>query len=264
MFVFLDSFQLMTSSLYRLAANLPADAFIYTSHVFQGEKLALMKQIKKVFIPMITWIVKRSFMTSNCPSKDMFYSLLTDEGITDGSYAHAQRVWNTFKIWTMGEYHDLYLKSDKLLLADVFENFRKTCLQYYKLDPYHYFTSPGLSWDAMLKMTNVQLELMTDIDMFQFIEKGMRGGISYIGLCNAIPKHWRKVFRRDNENDLVVSDESVEPFKNSPPTCRQARPFYVSKSFQKPTSEVRLVEAGFTDQTIAALYILPFELTKNT
>ena len=72
---------------------------------------------------------------------------------------------------TMGEYHDLYLVSDVLLLTDVFENFRKTCMQYYKLDPCHYFTSPGLSWDAMLKMTNIKLELMTDIDMFQFIEK---------------------------------------------------------------------------------------------
>ena len=80
----------------------------------------------------------------------------------------------------MGDYHDLYLKSDILLLADVFENVRETCLEYYKLDPCHYFTSPGLSWDAMLKMTNIKLELMTDIDMFQFIEKGLRGGISYI------------------------------------------------------------------------------------
>ena len=105
--------------------------------------------------------------------------MLTDEGITDKSYAHAQNVWKTFKLKSAG-YHDLYLKSDILLLADVFENFRKTCLLYYKLDPCHYFTSPGLSWDAMLKMTDIQLELITDIDMFQFIEKGMRGGISYI------------------------------------------------------------------------------------
>ena len=81
---------------------------------------------------------------------------------------------------TMGEYHDLYFKSDILLLADVFENFRKTCLQYHRLDPAHYFTSPGLSWDAMLKMTGIKLELMTDVDMFQFIAKGMRGGVSYI------------------------------------------------------------------------------------
>lgn len=80
----------------------------------------------------------------------------------------------------MGEYHDLYLKSDILLLADVFENFRKTCLLYYKLDPCHYFTSPGPSRDAMLQMTDIQLELITDIDMFQFLEKGMRGGISNI------------------------------------------------------------------------------------
>lgn len=80
----------------------------------------------------------------------------------------------------MPEYHDLYLLSDILLLADVFENFRKTCPGYYKLDPAHYFTSPGLSWVAMLRMTDIPLELVADIDMFQFIEKGKRGGTSYI------------------------------------------------------------------------------------
>ena len=84
------------------------------------------------------------------------------------------------------------------------------------------------------------------------------------GLCNATPKHQRTVLRRDNENDSVVSDDSVQPFKNSPPTCRQARAFYVSKTFQKLTSEVHLiVEAGFTDQTFAALYVLPFKLAVN-
>ena len=91
-----------------------------------------------------------------------------------------RKFWNTFMIKTMGEYHGLYLVSDMLLLTDVFENFRKTCIQYYKLDPCHYFTCPGLSWDAMLKMTNIKLELMTDIDMFQLIGKGMHGGVSYI------------------------------------------------------------------------------------
>ena len=78
----------------------------------------------------------------------------------------------------MGEYHDLYLRSDILLLADVFENFRETCLLYYGLDPAHYVSAPGLAWDAMLKMTEINLELITDIDQQLFIEKGMRGGIS--------------------------------------------------------------------------------------
>ena len=120
------------------------------------------------------------FDQTELPAKEHFYSILNDQDITDDEYDHVKKVWKTFKIKTLGEYHDLYLGRDVLLLTDVFENFRKTCMQYYKLDPCHYFTSPGLSWDAMLKMTNVKLELMTDIDMFQFIEKGMHDGVSYI------------------------------------------------------------------------------------
>ena len=80
----------------------------------------------------------------------------------------------------MGDYHDHYLKKDVLLLADVFEKFIGTCLKYYGLDPCHYFSSPGLSWDAMLKMTGVKLEKISDTDKYLFIEKGLRGGISYI------------------------------------------------------------------------------------
>ena len=109
------------------------------------------------------------------PTKDQFYSILNDQHITNDEYDHAKRVWKAFNTETMGEYHDLYLKSDGLLLADVFESFRTTCLQYYKLDPCHYFTGPGLNWDAILKLTNIKLELMIDVDMYQFIEKGMRG-----------------------------------------------------------------------------------------
>ena len=174
---FIDSFQFMSSSLDKLVSNLPKESLKYTSQKFKGEKLDLMSQ-KGVY----PYDFMDSFDKFNekLPSKEDFHSILNDEHITDGQYKHAQNVWNTFNLKNMGEYHDLYLKSDILLLADVFENFRKTCLQYYKLDPCHYFTSPGLSWDAMLKMTDIKLELMTDIDMFQFIEKGMRGGISYI------------------------------------------------------------------------------------
>ena len=121
----------------------------------------------------------KKFNEKKLPSKGDFHKILIDERVTDKEYEHAKNVWNVFNIKTMGEYHDLYLESDILLLSDVFENFRNTCMQYYELDPCHYFTSPGLSWDAMLKMTNIKLELLTDIDMLQFIEKGMRGGVSY-------------------------------------------------------------------------------------
>ena len=80
----------------------------------------------------------------------------------------------------MGDYHDHYLKKDVLLLADVFEKFISTCIKHYELDPCHYFSSPGLSWDAMLKMTDVKLEKISDFDKYLFIEKGSREGISYI------------------------------------------------------------------------------------
>ena len=175
---FIDSFQFMSSSLDKLVSNLPEEALKYTSKRFQKEKLNLMT--RKGIYPYDYMDSFEKFNKTELPTKEEFYSILNNEHISDEDYCHAQKVWNTFPLQTMGEYHNLYLKSDILLLADVFENFRKTCLQYYKLDPCHYFTSPGLSWDAMLKMTNIQLELMTDIDMFQFIEKGMRGGISYI------------------------------------------------------------------------------------
>ena len=81
---------------------------------------------------------------------------------------------------SIGDYHNLYLKADVLFLADVHEKFIKTCLDYYGLDPCHHFSSAGLSWDAMLKMTGVELELIQNINMHLFIEKGVRGGISYI------------------------------------------------------------------------------------
>ena len=80
----------------------------------------------------------------------------------------------------MGEYHDLYLKTDVVLLADVFENFRDVCLKNYKLDPAWYYTSPGLSWDALLKKTEIKLDLLSDINMILFVEAGIRGGVSMI------------------------------------------------------------------------------------
>ena len=180
--VFLDSFQFMSSSLDNLVKNLPDEAFKYTDEEFQGEKFGeQLKLVKRKGVyPYDHMDSFEKFEETQLPTQEKFYSILNNEHISDEDYQHAQNVWKTFDMKNMGDYHDLYLKSDILLLADVFENFRKTCLQYYKLDPCHYFTSPGLSWDAMLKMTNIRLDLITDVDMYQFIEKGMRGGVSYI------------------------------------------------------------------------------------
>ena len=153
------------------------DQLKYTSEIFKCDKLNLMA--RKGVYPY-DYMDSFDKFNSQLPSKEDFYSILNDKHISKEDYQHVQNVWNKFNLKNMGQYHDLYLKSDILLLVDVFENFRKTCLEYYQLDPCHYFTSPGLSWDAMLKMTDIKLELMTDVDMFQFIEKGLRGGISYI------------------------------------------------------------------------------------
>ena len=197
--VFIDSFQFMSSSLSNLVNNLPAEAFKHTGQVFQGEKLSLMT--KKGVYPYDYMNSFEKFEDSRLPKKEDFFSIMNNEHITDEEYQHAQNVWNEFGLSSMGEYHDLYLKSDILLLTDVFENFRKACQQYYELDPAHYFTAPGLSWDAMLKMTKTKLELISDVDMFQFIEKGMRGGISYI--ANRYGKANNKYMENYNPKDAT-------------------------------------------------------------
>ena len=99
------------------------------------------------------------------PSKESFYSNLTLENITETDYAHANNGFKKFNIINVGEYHDLYVRSDTLLLADVFENFRQSCLKNYELDPADFVSLPGLAWQACLKKTNVELELLTDYDM---------------------------------------------------------------------------------------------------
>ena len=154
-----------------MSNNLPDEALRYTKEVFKNN-FQLLKQ--KGIYPYDYMDSFEKLNETELPTKEEFYSILTDENISEQQYNHAQKVRNTFNLKTMGEYHNFYIKSDILLPADVFENFRKTCLKYYKLDPCHYFSSPGLSWDTMLKMSDIKLELITDIDMFQFIETGMR------------------------------------------------------------------------------------------
>jgi len=101
-----------------------------------------------------------------------------DDIVSESDYAHAVKVWQRFSILTLGEYNGLYLKTDVLLLADIFENFRNSCFASYCLDPAHYYTLPGFTWDAMLKHMHVRFELLIDIDMVMFIERGIRVGLS--------------------------------------------------------------------------------------
>ena len=106
-----------------------------------------------------------------------FRNSLINTDITEDEYEHAHNVWKTFNIKNVGEYHDLYVKSDTLLLADVFENFRDKCIERYELDPAHFLSAPGLSWQACLKKTEEELELLTDNEMLIMFEEGTRGGM---------------------------------------------------------------------------------------
>ena len=122
------------------------------------------------------------------PDKEAFYSSLNMEGITSVDYRYAKRVYKEFKSKNLGDYHDLYVQSDTLLLADVFENFRNKYIEIYELDPAHFLLAPGLAWQACLKKTKVKLELLTDIDMLLMFEKGTRveNVIQYIDMQKQI------------------------------------------------------------------------------
>ena len=124
------------------------------------------------------------FNETSLPNKGSFYSNLNMENIDDIDYRHSNNVFKRFKLKYLGEYHDLYLQSDTLLLADVFENFRKTCLKVYELDPAHFLSLPGLAWQACLNKTNIKLELLTDYNMPLMVEEGIRGGI-----CHSIHRY---------------------------------------------------------------------------
>ena len=175
---FIDSFKFMSTSLDSLVNNLPDDAFNNLERYYKGEKLSLVK--RKGVYPYEYMDSLERFKENKLPPKEAFYSRLTGEGIGDEDYEHAEKVWKVFGMKTLQDYHDLYNVTDVLLLADVFENFRNICMENYKLDPAHYFTAPGLAWDACLKITGVELELLSDIDMLLMIEKGIRGGVSMI------------------------------------------------------------------------------------
>ena len=191
---FIDSFKFMSSSLDRLTSNLtacgecdscglgdclkPTTKRLRETSKICGEKVRLL--VRKGVYPYDYMDSLERLNKTQLPPKEAFYSKLNKSHISDEAYEHAQKVWSEFDCETMRDYHDLYLKSDVLLLADVFENFRDVCLTNYELDPAWYYTAPGLAWDAALKKTEVELELLSDPDMLLMVEKGIRGGVSSI------------------------------------------------------------------------------------
>ena len=140
--------------------------------------------LRKGFYPyeyMDSW---ERFHETSLPNKKEFYSSLNMEKIDDIDYRHGNNMFKSFKLENLGDYHDPYVKSDTLLLADVFENFRDMCIKVYELDPAHVASLPGLAWQACLKKTNIELELLTDYDMLLMVEERIRGGI-----CHSIHRY---------------------------------------------------------------------------
>ncbi|KAJ8983456.1 hypothetical protein NQ317_013331 [Molorchus minor] len=174
---FIDSFQFLSSSLDSLAQSLEDKQCCEIYKNFPDN--VKFKYIRQKGVFPYSYIDNVSKLDEpHLPSKDKFYNDLNDEDISEQEYQHAKNVWDIFECKSLRDYSNIYLKSDVLLLADIFENYRNTCLKTYKLDPAWYFSAPGLSWDAMLLYTGVELELLTDPDIVHFFKKGVRGGVS--------------------------------------------------------------------------------------
>ena len=173
---FIDSIKFMSSSLDSSVNNLARGG-----HKFWGFENYSCHQhellIQKGIYPyeyMNSW---DKFEETSLPSIKCFYSNLNMSGVSDTDYEHSCSVWREFGIKNMGEYHDLCLRTDVILLANVFESFRRVCSENYGLDPSHFYTAPGLAWKACLKKTRVKLKLLLDPDMLLMFERGIRGGI---------------------------------------------------------------------------------------
>lgn len=208
---FLDSLQFLTYSLDTLVKDLAAEGPSKFKILKAGLQEMQLDQHVDLFIRKgvfpYKWMTDATKLQQNHlpPQKD-FFNDLADEACTDADYQHAQRVWTTLQLQNMQQYHDLYLITDVLLLADVFESFRSTAMSYYEVDPCNVYSSPGLAWNAMMKMTGVQLELLTDINMHLFVEKGVRGGVAMIPhrLATANNPLLPETYKKDQDTSFLM------------------------------------------------------------
>jgi len=170
---FIDSLKFMSSGLDKLTNNLERDKFQNMKTHSKNFELCLRKGV----FPYDWFDCLEKLTEKQLPPKEAFFSKLIDSEISDEDYEHAQKVWKQFEMKRFREYHDLYSKTDVLLLADVFENFRDICMNNYDLDPAWNHMAPGLAWDACLKKTGVELELLSDPVMLLMFKQGIRGGV---------------------------------------------------------------------------------------
>lgn len=177
-FVFLDSFAFLPSSLDSLAENIPVDIKeSFLLQIFQGDVSRLMR---KAVLPYEYMDSLERFDETSLPPIDKFYSSLKDSNINQEMYAHLKNIWDQFNCKTLGDFHDIYLKVDVILLAAVFENFRRVSHHHFELDPCHNFSVPGFSMNSALKYTGARAGLLIDIDMLLTVEKGIRGGLTVV------------------------------------------------------------------------------------
>ena len=172
----IDGFKFMPSSLDSLTKNL----------VSSGKQLSGFEDYLELQYDLLTrkGICSYEYMSSwdhfeetQLPPIEAFYSKLNMSLISSDNYQHTQKVRKEFRIHNLGDYHD-YLRTDVVLLANMYEAFRETCLEHYKLDPAHFYTSPGLAWKVCLKCTGIRLKLLTDPNMLLMFECGIRDGIT--------------------------------------------------------------------------------------
>ena len=196
---FLDSFKFLPASFGALINNLPKGAFKNLERYFTAEEADLIK--RKGSYPYEYMNTEERFKETKLPPKKAFYLRLTGEGITEEDYKHALNVWNVFNMKTFKDYHELYNVTDVLLMADVFENFRDNNLKIYGLDPGHYFTVLGC-----LKITGVELELLTDPDMLLMWERCITGGISMISnrYGEANNKYMKEGFNKNESSKYIM------------------------------------------------------------
>ena len=175
---FIDNFKFMSSSLDCLVNNLACGGnyhFLGFKEYNENQYKLLAKKGIYPYEYITNW---DKFKEMKLPPKEAFYSKLNMSGVSKEDYEHANRTWKEFSLADLGEYHDLYLKTDVILLSNIFETFRQVCLKNYGLDPAHFYTAPGLAWKVCFKKTRIRLELLLDPDMLLMFERGIRGGIT--------------------------------------------------------------------------------------